>query len=897
MSLQKKIIILFLALGAVFSLGSYAGLTAVVQPIFNQFERKSAEQSLTRVRGALDAEFRSLEIVNREYSEWDHTYEYVQGRRDTYAEENLDVAYWKNIDVDLMVFADIDGNVLWSAMTDESSGEQRDLSHGLLQPFGPDHPLLGDDTANRAFGLLRTRDAPLIVTTLPILTSVGDGPSTGTLVVGRYLDDERVREIGRRAGAELRFVSVDNLDTDIDTLAGFRQAAASEDRMAWETTKGRIVAREAVLDIFGQPAFLLEVGTPRAIAGIGRDAVNLALLFFVVATILFLLGAWIFMKSAIVEPITTLTRKVVTMRKSGQTELELKSDRLDEIGMLTNAFGDLTTGLGKANKDLESARDQALAVSNAKSEFLARMSHEIRTPLNGVLGMVELLKRTSVTAPQRQYIVSIEDSAESLLDVIDDILDFSKVEAGKLQLDKTVFELNPFLHDVTESLRGLASEKGLMLSCAMPEGEPLVVEADPVRLRQVLVNLLGNAIKFTEQGSVVLQAYASRQEGDRADVTFEVADTGIGIADHKQHRIFESFAQEDGSTTRRYGGTGLGLSICRQLVTLMGGNIRLTSRRGKGSRFFFTLSLPLRTMDDVADSSFRFGAHGPKAEDQKLPTDPLRGRVLIAEDNAVNQAVAVGMLETMGVDTVVVNDGEGAVKEATSQQFDVILMDCLMPLLDGYDATRRIRDMETQARKPAVPIIAVTANALPGDMEKCVSAGMDDYISKPFKIQQLFTSLARFLPVADDGTNGAHASGTASAAASYRRLPEDDNVIDDSVLGALAKMPQSDQGRLVERVIRTYLGSSRELMAKLGEALDNHDAGAVRETAHALKSSSANVGAIRLADLFGRLETSTRQSDEARASELQTQIGREYERVVSALQFRLSADAAGYAAA
>jgi signal transduction histidine kinase/FixJ family two-component response regulator len=890
MSLQKKVFVLFLTLGIVFSLGSYTGLTAVVQPTFDTFERQSAEQSLLRVRRALEAEFRSLEIVNREYSEWDHTYEYAQGRRADYVAENLDVAYWKNIDIDIMVFADADGNLLWGGMTDGESGNSQDLSQGLLQSFGPEHPLLAGETDASESGFLRTRGAPLMVSKLPILTTLGEGPAMGTLVVGKYLDEERVRDISRRAGTELRFITVDNLDSGIDMFESFRQAASSDDLMTWETTKGRIVAREALRDVFGQPAFLLEVGTPRAIAGIGRDAINLALVFFLVATVFFLLGAWIFMKAAIVEPVTTLTRKVVTMRESGDTELELKSDRRDEIGVLTNAFGELTASLGKANKGLESARDRALAVSNAKSEFLARMSHEIRTPMNGVLGMVELLDRTPLAKFQRQYTASIQDSAKALLDVIDDILDFSKVEAGKLQLDNVAFELNPFLHDVTESLRGLANDKRLMLSCITPEGGPLFIEADPIRLRQVLVNLLGNAIKFTEKGSVILQADAALRDDDQVDVTFEVIDTGIGIARDKQHRIFESFAQEDGSTTRRYGGTGLGLTICRQLVSLMGGNIQLSSRRGKGSRFFFTLTLPLRAKTDIPDSAFGLGPAGSKSPDLAASPGPLRGHVLVAEDNAVNQAVAIGMLEAMGVYTVVVNDGEAAVERAMSEPFDVILMDCRMPLLDGYDATRKIREFEAQSDRPAVPIIAVTANALPGDMEKCVSAGMDDYISKPFKIQQLYRSLTRFLPVADYQSDEQHRIDDVSANTEEGR-GQHDGVIDESVLDELSRMPQSDNG-LVLRVIRMYLGSSRELMARLGEALDNHDAGAIRETAHALKSSSANVGAMKLSALFGRIETSTRQNDEPQARELQVEIRREYERVVEALRVRVPPDAA-----
>jgi signal transduction histidine kinase/DNA-binding response OmpR family regulator len=888
MSLQKKLVILLLSLGFVFAAGSYAGLSVLVFPAFETFEQESAEQTVTRVASALNAELHSLQVINREYSEWDHTYEYAQGKRDEYVEENLDVAYWVNIDIDMMAVYDLHGDLLWGEIADPATDNGLRIEGEITGTLDGDHPLLVKAARNgRSTGILQARYAPMLVSAQPIVTTLATGPSVGTLLVGKYLDDAHLQALAGRAGADVGFVTVNESLQDSESSAAFERALLADERTDWVFMGGRTVAYRAMPDAAGDPAFLLRVSTPRKITAIGRNAINLTLAFYIAATAAFLLGAWFFMKHSIVVPLATLTRDVVRMRKTGELNQVTNTRRNDEIGMLAHEFGDLTSNLGDAQRNLESA--QALEVSNAKTDFLARMSHEIRTPMNGVLGMVELLDRTPLTRAQKRYAHSIHDSAESLLDIIDDILDFSKIEAGKLRLEKVPFRLNTLLLDVTDSLSGLAHEKGLRINCVVPDDD-LAVESDPGRIRQVLTNLLGNAIKFTEQGSVVLQASAKCRDDDRVDVTFEVVDTGIGIAPHRQRQIFESFAQEDGSTTRRFGGTGLGLSISRELVEMMGSRLHLKSRPGTGSSFYFTLTTDRADEAEVVDSGFTFRGQLEDLREGGV-IKRLEGRVLIVEDNAVNQAVAAGMAEAMGLDTVVVSDGNAAVERCGLEAFDAILMDIQMPGLDGYEATRAIRDVEVRSGSRSVPIIAVTANALPGDMEKCVSAGMDDYVSKPFNINQLYASLARFLSTSGDEerrTAPRRRVSDLTGVLTRRSRP----VIDQGVLESLAHLPQTGEQQLAGRVVKMYLKTTPALMAKLGDALDNSDAKCIRETAHALKSSSASVGAMGLADLFNHLETATRETDRGRAKGLQDQIRHEYELVLDALKRRGKDEAA-----
>ncbi len=782
------------------------------------------------------------------------------------------------------------------------------------------------------------------------------------------------------------------------------------------------------------------IGTVRLDAELTQLYVQLRRSGLAIALGLLLAGlvAWVLstrLERVISAPVTQLLDVVCRITEHKDFSLRGVKQTDDEIGGLVDGFnimlgeiqqrdrrlreyqGGLEAQVRERTQNLEAAAaesralaERAEAASRAKSEFLARMSHEIRTPMNGVLGMTELLGATGLDERQRRYAQTIHQSADSLLGIINDVLDFSKIEAGRMELDVAAFDVRELVEDAVDLLAERATSKELELICDVPADLSMEVVGDAARLRQVLVNLVGNALKFTERGQVVIRVREAGSTGGTSQLRFEVEDTGIGIRPENQQRIFESFSQEDGSTTRRYGGTGLGLAISRQLIGLMGGELGVQSEPGSGSTFYFTLRLPRAPFSDealqpsqlaharilVADDNAtnreilaaQLGSWGMEvgvassgaqaldilarqAEDpvdvllldMKMPgmdglavaraararpglqdvaivmlssmlaptgaddwrragvtawlAKPVRqarlraalmkvlaGRradqtstlaallpsvrdcavagqtVLLVEDNPVNQEVARGMLTSLGATVVGAWNGHAALEALRRQRFAAVLMDCHMPELDGYAATRSFREWEGRTQAGHTPILALTANALQGDEEKCLAAGMDAYLAKPFSLEQLRGALDKLVtpasasPVAETRLARAGEATGARAAATP---------LDPAALDAIRRLQQPGAPSLLNRIIAAYLASGRELVDRLCVALAAGDAAAVRAAAHALKSSSANIGATAVGDISRSLEAAGQRGDLRETRGLREALLHEFARAAEAL--------------
>ena len=504
-------------------------------------------------------------------------------------------------------------------------------------------------------------------------------------------------------------------------------------------------------------------------------------------------------------------------------------------------------------------------------DFLAVMSHEIRTLMNGIMGMHDLLLETGLNNEQREYAANAREASELLLTLINDVLDYSKVEEGKLQLELINFDLASIERGILTLVQPKVRNKGLVLKSSLDSGMPKLLRGDPVRLRQVLLNLLSNAVKFTEKGEITLRAFPQSEDSDHITVRFEVRDTGIGIPEEARKNLFRPFSQANVSITRKYGGTGLGLYICKRLAELMDGKIGCESEEGRGSIFWFTVPLALgHAPEEPVDHQ---SAGSGRLAFTKWQHNP--GTILVVEDFAINQKLILAQLKKLGVTGEVVSDGREAIAACARTDYALILMDCQIPGMDGFEATRVIRSREA-LRGRRIPIIATTANTMPGDREKCFKAGMDDYLSKPIRQDALHEVLSRWLPegavYAEAGTRTAQAwqpEGMGFAQAT---------VVDTIKLKEFLQVVNGDM-EFLGHLIDSFLKDIPAKLASLLDGLQRGDPVTMRVQAHGIKSSCAILGATCLSGLCQQLEMKVTPGTGEGTEALVREIVTEYRRV------------------
>ena len=853
---------------------SYWVVRSFVGVIVADSEAQLVSSRLERLSMSLDGEVGEMRATSISWGQWDDAYRYLETPYPAFEQNMTGGQQFHDAGIDALIYFDLNGRIVTSAFL-------QDREKMLVEPVPPSMreaagKLIGQPP-RRSTGFVRVGQNIAAFAVEPVLPTSAVGAAHGSVVALRVMDAAAVSRLSKAVGFSLHWIG-DETASALAARAPQRSGRgfSTPEQLPSTATATELAAIHEIRDAHGLVIGRLVLTMPRTMLQRSNGAMReLMIASLIICLLLVAVSAWL-IDGRVARPVAHLSKAVREVALTGDPRQRISGMPGD--GELAQVAENINAMLDKleAQHGLRESRDAAIAASRLKSEFLANMSHEIRTPMNGVLGALQLLHRTDLSEEQRTWATTALRSGEALLTLLNDILDFSKLEAAKLRLDSEAFNVGELVEEIGSLMAGVAHGKGLEISCCIDPRAREIVMGDSGRVRQILGNLVGNAVKFTSRGEVDVRVIVQQQTDAETRMLFEVRDTGIGIAEGDRNKLFQLFSQVDASTTRKFGGTGLGLAISRELAQLMGGEIGVDSQPGRGSRFWFTACFPaaksvsaaepdarlsalrgkrvlvatphertgivavalleefgcsvesalsvdalttalikaraneapydvlicdprlclapvgplaewlarasvpgashliqLRRLAEpaaVANASFpaattklvlplrsellllalhqsltNTGEHFRRQQPQAELTN-LRGRVLVVEDNPVNLAVARAMLSGLGLDVATATNGEEGLHAIEALRPDLVLMDCQMPVLDGFDATERLRRHEAESGQSRMTVIAMTANALAGDRERCLAVGMDDYLAKPFRREQLIERLTQWLP-------------------------------------------------------------------------------------------------------------------------------------------------------
>lgn len=982
MRLRKKTLlavsIVLIGLIAIFEIV----LSNVLLTRFGQLETESVRKDIARAQKALLGEVRQLTVKAHDWSSWDDSYEYVEDHNEEYEHSNLQGSTLENMRIEDVQFYKDDGTFvsgLQYLMHEKSHDPGVHAEFIAALSKRPDLLTFGETNDEFSFkeGFFRLQSGIVMFTAQPILQSDGAGPARGTIVFTKLVDDELVKKAADQAELSLELVRLDALpqSANIFTPPAFLDGTEVQVRVVDENT---ILGFGAMKDVSNAPSFVLRITEPREIYAQGTVTVRVLFGALVAAGLVVCLLIAILLDRLVIARLQTLCTEISSIAETQDSGRRVSVEAKDELAIVCGAVNTMLGALNESEQNLRVAKEVAESATRARAQFVANMSHELRTPINGIMGMAQVLGRLPLGNNERQYVEMIRKSSTSLLGIVNDVLDFSKIDAGKLELEKTEFRLRETVHECLQSIASRAQEKGLELLFAIEPAVPDYFVGDPLRLRQVILNLCGNAIKFTHRGEVEVSVRMENDDMAAPFLHFCVRDTGIGIASDKLGQVFEAFTQADGSTARKYGGTGLGLTISRDIVQLMDGRVWVESELGVGTEFHFTarfdeerstsrvphLDLSGKTVviaDDCpafvrmlsaeiaarGGEALSIGAPSPELfegfpadawivldaemlDEQSLeralqlshargqsvvlscsvvradllqlaestwgvpavlkpilPEDLFRrleepaascrssGRsmgerecatgmlrsltILVADDVAINREVLRLMLEPLGHRVLSASSGREVLSVLEMQpDVDILLLDSQMPEMDGLETATWIRDRErTSGNLRHLPIVAVTANALEGDRERLLAAGMDDYLSKPIFADQLQRTIAKLF-----------AGESLPESASTRSTPKGPRPVVD-----VTELVDRFGGKmsLAAEMLELYVEEREELIESLRAAVDSAVCESTRRAAHALKGSLANISATAAWSVAGELEDA---GHEGNSSQLATLFSR-----------------------